>query len=153
MQSFNLNLISATEIIRGAYENLKANKGSIVMFSTVAARKGFMNHSIISSAKAAVEGLTVSLAAEFAPHVRVNCIAPSLSNSKTAAPMLKNEKMAESIARNACNEKNRKWRRFFLNCKFFTKQRKFMGNRPNSRCRWRKIICRMIIRIDSFISH
>ena len=99
MQSFNLNLISATEIIRGAYENLKANKGSIVMFSTVAARKGFMNHSIISSAKAAVEGLTVSLAAEFAPHVRVNCIAPSLSNSKIAAPMLKNEKMAESIAR------------------------------------------------------
>ena len=99
MQSFNLNLISATEIIRGAYENLKANKGSIVMFSTVAARKGFMNHSIISSAKAAVEGLTVSLAAEFAPHVRVNCIAPSLSNSKIAAPMLKNEKTAESIAR------------------------------------------------------
>tara|TARA_Y100000992_G_C21237903_1_gene479144 strand:- start:425 stop:1147 length:723 start_codon:yes stop_codon:yes gene_type:complete len=99
MQSFNLNLISATEIIRGAYEKLKANKGSIVMFSTVAARKGFMNHSIISSAKAAVEGLTVSLAAEFAPHVRVNCIAPSLSNSKIAAPMLKNEKMAESIAR------------------------------------------------------
>ena len=99
MQSFNLNLISATEIIRASYEKLKLNKGSIVMFSTVAAKKGFMNHSIISSAKAAVEGLTVALAAEFAPNVRVNCIAPSLSRSKIAAPMLKNEKMAESIAR------------------------------------------------------
>ena len=99
MKSFNLNLISATEIIRASYEKLKLNKGSIVMFSTVAAKKGFMNHSIISSAKAAVEGLTVALAAEFAPNVRVNCIAPSLSKSKIAAPMLKNEKMAESIAR------------------------------------------------------
>tara|TARA_Y100001958_G_C21231455_1_gene557227 strand:- start:1616 stop:2338 length:723 start_codon:yes stop_codon:yes gene_type:complete len=99
MQSFNLNLISATEIIRATYESLKLNKGSIVLFSTVAARKGFLNHSIISSAKAAIEGLTVALAAEFAPNIRVNCIAPSLSKSKIAAPMLKNEKMAESIAR------------------------------------------------------
>ena len=46
MQSFNLNLISATEIIRASHEKLKSNKGSIVMFSTVAARKGFMNHSL-----------------------------------------------------------------------------------------------------------
>ncbi len=99
MQCFNLNLISATEIIRASYEKLKKNKGSIVLFSTVAARKGFLNHSIISSAKAAVEGLTVALAAEFAPHIRVNCIAPSLSKSKMAAPMLKNEKMADSIAK------------------------------------------------------
>ena len=99
MQSFNLNLISATEIIRACHEKLKLNKGSIILFSTVAARRGFMNHSIISSAKAAVEGLTVALAAEFAPNIRVNCIAPSLSQSKIAAPMLKNEKMAESIAK------------------------------------------------------
>ena len=99
MQSFNLNLISATEIIRAYHEKLKSNKGSIILFSTVAARRGFMNHSIISSAKAAVEGLTVALAAEFAPNIRVNCIAPSLSQSKIAAPMLKNEKMAEGIAK------------------------------------------------------
>ena len=99
MQSFNLNLISATEIIRACHEKLKSNKGSIILFSTVAAKRGFLNHSIISSAKAAVEGLTVALAAEFAPNIRVNCIAPSLSESKIAAPMLKNEKMAESIAK------------------------------------------------------
>ena len=99
MQSFNLNLISATEIIRACHEKLKSNKGSIILFSTVAAKRGFLNQSSISSAKAAVEGLTVALAAEFAPNIRVNCIAPSLSESKIAAPMLKNEKMAESIAK------------------------------------------------------
>ena len=51
------------------------------------------------SAKAAVEGLTVSLAAEFAPHIRVNCIAPSLTNSKIAEPMLKNKALADGIAK------------------------------------------------------
>jgi len=99
IKTFNLNLISATEIIRVMHENLKANNGSIVLFSTVAARKGFTNHSIISSAKAAIEGLTVSLAAEFAPSVRVNCIAPSLTKSKIAEFLLKNEKIAEGIAK------------------------------------------------------
>ena len=99
MQSFNLNLISATEIIRKASDNLKQNKGSIVLFSTVAVKKGFTNHSIVASAKGAVEGLTVSLAAEFAPNIRVNCIAPSLTKSKISNFLLKNEKMAESIAK------------------------------------------------------
>ena len=61
MQSFNLNLISATEIIRKASDSLKQNKGSIVLFSTVAVRRGFTNHSIVASAKGAIEGLTVSL--------------------------------------------------------------------------------------------
>ena len=78
---------------------LKKNKGSIVLFSTVAAQRGFTNHSIIASTKAAVEGLTVSLAAEFAPNIRVNCIAPSLTNSKIAEPMLKNKVIADGIAR------------------------------------------------------
>ncbi len=99
MQSFNLNLISAVEIIRRSAEILKKNKGSIVLFSTVAVRRGFTNHSIVSSAKGAVEGLTLSLAAEFAPNIRVNCIAPSLTKSKISNFILKNEKMAESIAK------------------------------------------------------
>ncbi len=99
MQSFNLNLISATEIIRSTSENLKKNKGSIVLFSTVAVKRGFTNHSIVASAKGAVEGLTVSLAAEFAPNIRVNCIAPSLTKSKISNFLLKNEKIAEGIAK------------------------------------------------------
>ena len=94
-----LNLYSAVEAIKGYQESLKKNKGSIVMFSTVAAQRGFTNHAIIASAKAAVEGLTVSLAAEFAPNIRVNCVAPSLTKSKIAEPMLKNTALAEGIAK------------------------------------------------------
>tara|TARA_X000001036_G_scaffold106263_1_gene99310 strand:- start:1167 stop:1892 length:726 start_codon:yes stop_codon:yes gene_type:complete len=99
MQSFNLNLVSATEVIRSLADNLKKNKGSIVLFSTVAVRQGFPNHAIVSSAKGAIEGLTLALAAEFAPNVRVNCIAPSLTNSKMSNFLLKNEKVAEGIAK------------------------------------------------------
>ena len=99
MQSFNLNLISATEVIRSLVDNLKKNKGSIVLFSTVAVKQGFPNHAIVSSAKGAIEGLTLALAAEFAPNVRVNCIAPSLTNSKISNFLLKNEKVAEGIAK------------------------------------------------------
>ena len=94
-----LNLYSAIEAIKGFQESLKKNRGSVVLFSTVAAQRGFTNHTIIASAKAAVEGLTVTLAAEFAPNIRVNCIAPSLSKSKIAEPMLKNPAIAEGIAK------------------------------------------------------
>ena len=94
-----LNLYSAIEAIKGYQESLKKSKGSVVLFSTVAAQRGFTNHTIIASAKAAVEGLTVTLAAEFAPNIRVNCIAPSLSKSKIAEPMLKNTVLAEGIAK------------------------------------------------------
>ena len=94
-----LNLYSAIDLIKGYQESLKKNKGSVVLFSTVAAQRGFTNHAIIASAKAAVEGLTVSLAAEFAPNIRVNCVAPSLTKSKIAEPMLKNTAIAEGIAK------------------------------------------------------
>ena len=94
-----LNLYSAIEAIKGYQESLKKNKGSVVLFSTAAVHRGFTNHSIIASAKAAVEGLAISLAAEFAPNIRVNCIAPSLTNSKIAQPMLKNTAIAEGIAK------------------------------------------------------
>ena len=102
-QDFNkcmkLNLYEAVEAIKGYQESLKKNTGSIVLFSTVAAQRGFTNHAIIASAKAAVEGLTVSLAAEFSPNIRVNCVAPSLTKSKIAEPMLKNNLIAEAIAK------------------------------------------------------
>ena len=94
-----LNLYSAIEVIKGFQEDLKKNSGSIVLFSSVAAQKGFTNHTIIATAKAAIEGLTVTLAAEFAPNIRVNCIAPSLTNSKIAQPMLKNPIVAEALAK------------------------------------------------------
>ena len=62
-------------------------------------KQGFPNHAIVSSAKGALEGLTLALAAELAPNVRVNCIAPSLTNSKISNFLLKNEKVAEGIAK------------------------------------------------------
>ena len=99
VSSYVLNLVAATDIIRIFQDNLKRNKGSIVMFSTVAAKKGFANHSIISPAKAAVEGLTVALAAELAPHTRVNCIAPSLTKSKMSKFLLQNLKSIDSISK------------------------------------------------------
>ena len=95
----DLNFFPVVEIIKSLQENLKKNNGSIVLFSTVAVRKGFTNHAIISSTKGAIEGLTVSLAAEFAPNIRVNCIAPTLTNSKMSQNILKSKIMAESIAK------------------------------------------------------
>ena len=99
ISSYVLNVVSVTEIIKAFQDNLKRNNGSVVLFSTVAAKRGFVNHSIISSAKAAIEGLTVSLAAELAPNIRVNCIAPSLTKSKMVKNVIKNSKIEESIAK------------------------------------------------------
>ncbi len=98
-QCMKLNLYSAIEAIKGFQDDLKKNYGSIVLFSSVAAQKGFTNHTIIASAKAAIEGLTVTLAAEFAPTIRVNCIAPSLTDSKISQSMLKSEVVAEALAK------------------------------------------------------
>jgi NAD(P)-dependent dehydrogenase (short-subunit alcohol dehydrogenase family) len=99
VSSYVLNLVSVTEILRTFQDSLKNNNGSVVLFSTVAAKKGFSNHSIISSAKAGVEGLTVALAAELAPNIRINCIAPSLTKSKIASSVIKNPSIEESISK------------------------------------------------------
>ena len=99
LKCFSLNLFPLYDIVKKFQQGLKKNKGSIVLFSTVAVKQGFPNHSIISPAKASLEGLTVSLASEFSPHIRVNCIAPSMSNSKMASKILKNPKIAEGIAK------------------------------------------------------
>ena len=99
LKCLKLNFFPIVEVIKIFQDNLKKNKGSIVLFSTVAVQRGFTNHSIIASVKGAIEGLTVSLAAEFAPSIKVNCIAPSLTNSKIAEPILKNKIMAEGIAK------------------------------------------------------
>ena len=99
VSSYVLNLVAVTDIIRSFQDNLKRNNASIVLFSTVAAKKGFVNHSIISSAKSGVEGLTVALAAELAPNIRVNCIAPSLTKSKMARDVIKNSRIEDTIAK------------------------------------------------------
>ena len=99
LKSLELNFFPIVDVIKKFQENLKKNQASIVLFSTIAVRQGFPNHSVISPVKASLEGLTVSLASELAPNIRVNCIAPSLSNSKMASKMLKNSKISEAIAK------------------------------------------------------
>ena len=99
VSSYVLNLVAVTDIIRSFEDNLKRNNGSVVLFSTVAAKKGFSNHSIISSSKGAIEGLTVALAAELSPNIRINCIAPSITKSKISNFLLKNSKSEELIAK------------------------------------------------------
>ena len=98
MKSLELNFFPIVDVIKKFQENLKKNQASIVLFSTVAVRQGFPNHSIISPVKASLEGLTVSLASELAPNIRINCIAPSLTKSKIAKAVIKNSSIEQSIA-------------------------------------------------------
>lgn len=95
---FDVNFFGAVKAVKAFYRSLrKSGNGSVVLFSTVAAKVGMPYHASIASAKAAVEGLTRSLAAEFAPHVRVNCIAPSLSDTQMASKLLSTQERKNSI--------------------------------------------------------
>lgn len=73
-------------------------RASVVLFSSVAALQGFSLHASIGMAKGAVNGLALSIAAELAPKIRVNAIAPSLTRTRLAEGILANEKFAEAIA-------------------------------------------------------
>ena len=99
IDTFRLNAVGAALAVAAGAEALQAAPGSgVVLFSTVAVRAGFVNHAVIAAAKGAVEGLTTALAAELAPNVRVNCIAPSLTRSGIAAGMTENATLAKAIA-------------------------------------------------------
>jgi NAD(P)-dependent dehydrogenase (short-subunit alcohol dehydrogenase family) len=99
-RDFRLNALGAALAVQAALPALKAYEGtgSITLFSTVAVAQGFTAHASIAMAKGAVEGLTLSLAAELAPKVRVNCIAPSLTRTPLAKALTGNEQMAAAIA-------------------------------------------------------
>ena len=98
-QDFTINLLGAVRAIRSALPALRqSGAGSIVLFSTVAAASGMPLHASVAAAKGAVEGLARSLAAELAPQVRVNVIAPSLTNTPLAARLLKTDRQREAAA-------------------------------------------------------
>ncbi len=99
LETFRLNALAPAMAVQAALPALAAGKGSVVLFSSVAARRGFPNHAAIGAAKAAVEGLAVSLAAELAPSIRVNVVAPSLTKTQLAEPLTRSPQMAEAIAK------------------------------------------------------
>jgi NAD(P)-dependent dehydrogenase (short-subunit alcohol dehydrogenase family) len=100
LNDFRINAMGAALAVQAALPALKRSTGvaSVVLFSSVAAVQGFALHASIGMAKGAVAGLTLSLAAELAPQVRVNAIAPSLTQTPLAEGMLSNERMAASLA-------------------------------------------------------
>jgi len=100
LTDFNLNLLGAVRAIKGTLKRLRKSRAgaSIVLFSTVAVQTGMPFHASVASAKGAVEGLTRSLAAEFAPRIRVNAIAPSLTDTPLGKDLLSTDAKREAAA-------------------------------------------------------
>jgi NAD(P)-dependent dehydrogenase (short-subunit alcohol dehydrogenase family) len=98
VEAFRLNSVGAALAVQAAEPALRRGKGSVVLFSTIAAGSGFTHHVVTAAAKGATEALTRSMAADLAPDVRVNCIAPSLLRTPLAPSLTENEAVAKSIA-------------------------------------------------------
>jgi len=99
LSDFNLQVVGAIKVLQKTLPALKkAAYPSIVLFSTVAVQTGFNFHSQVAVSKGAIEGLTKALAAEFAPTIRVNAIAPSLTDTPLAAKLLNNPQKIEANA-------------------------------------------------------
>ena len=97
-EDFEINVIGAIKAIQKYLPLLKnGHHPSIVLFSTVATKLGMPFHASVASAKAAVEGLTKSLGAELAPTVRVNAIAPTVTDTALASKLLRNERMVDTM--------------------------------------------------------
>jgi 3-oxoacyl-[acyl-carrier protein] reductase len=95
---FEINVIGAVKSIQKYLPQLKKGTNpSILLFSTVASKLGMPFHSSVAASKSAVEGLVKSLGAELAPTIRVNAIAPTVTNTQLASQLLRNDKMIENI--------------------------------------------------------
>jgi len=96
---YNLQVVGAIKTIQAVASKLKnSENAAIILFSTVAVQTGFPFHSQVSASKGAIEGLTKALAAEYAPKIRVNCIAPSLTDTPLAASLINSEQKKEANA-------------------------------------------------------
>ncbi|AUC75992.1 SDR family NAD(P)-dependent oxidoreductase [Olleya sp. Bg11-27] len=95
---FEINVIGAVKAIQHYLAPLKkGHQPSIVLFSTVATKLGMPFHASVAASKSAVEGLIKSVGAELAPTVRINGIAPTVTDTALASKLLRNEKMIENI--------------------------------------------------------
>lgn len=94
-----INFLSLVKVLHSVLPNLTAsNQSSIVLFSSVAASMGLPFHTSVAAAKGAIEGFAKALAAEYAPKIRVNVIAPSLTDTPLADKFLNNEAKREKSA-------------------------------------------------------
>lgn len=99
INDFNLQVVGGVKVIQSVISRLKTSENAaIIFFSTVAVQTGLPYHSQVSATKGAIEGLTKALAAEYAPGIRVNCIAPSLTDTPLAALLLNSEQKKEANA-------------------------------------------------------
>lgn len=97
-EDFEINVVGAVKAIQLYLPKLKKGSNpSILLFSTVAAKLGMPYHASIATAKSAIEGLTKSLGTELAPTIRVNAIAPTVTETDLASKLLRNEKTIENI--------------------------------------------------------
>lgn len=88
----HINFIGLVKVIQAVLPNLTAsNQSSIVLFSSVAASMGMPFHTSVAASKGAIEGFAKALAAEYAPKIRVNVIAPSLTDTPLADKFLNND--------------------------------------------------------------
>lgn len=100
LKDFQVNCLGAVAVLQAAMPALKAAPlASVVLFSTIAVSQGLSFHASIAAAKGAVEGLTLSLAAELAPKIRVNAIAPSLTDTPLAGNLLNSEVKKEAASK------------------------------------------------------
>ena len=98
-QDLEINLISLIKVLKTVMPKLvAADNSSIVLMSTVAVQRGMPFHSSVSASKGAIEGLTKSLAAEYAPKIRVNAVAPSIVDTPLANRFLNNDLKIEKSA-------------------------------------------------------
>lgn len=99
INDYSLQVLGAVKVIQAILPKLKrADQASVVLFSTVAVQLGLNFHTLVASSKGAIEGLTRSLAAEFSPKIRVNCIAPSLTDTPLSAALLSSDEKKEANA-------------------------------------------------------
>lgn len=97
-EDFEINVLGAVKAIKKYVDVLKkGNSPSILLFTTVASKLGMPYHASIATSKSGVEGLVKSLGAELAPTIRINAIAPTITDTDLASKLLRNEKMIESI--------------------------------------------------------
>ena len=98
ISDYRVNVLGAVRVLQFYFRELKKNKGSVVLFGTVASQQGMSFHASIAAAKGGLESLARSLAAEWAPNIRVNVVNPSLTDTSLAEVLLSTEQKRENAA-------------------------------------------------------